>query len=88
MKQLTDIAIDPQKLRKARLSAYPATSLTRVAAYLGLSKQSLSAYESGISRPNADTLAQICLLYRVEVTDLIDADAFDIKLLRDASINA
>lgn len=85
MRELRDIKIDPAKLRKARQSAYPDSSLTKVAQLLGIQKQSLSDYETGASLPNADRLAQLCLLYGVSVADLTDADSFDIKNLRNAS---
>jgi transcriptional regulator with XRE-family HTH domain len=88
MKQLKDIKIDHLKLRKARRSSFPTSSLSAVAERLGITRQSLSDYELGRSSPTADRLAQICVLYGISLTDLIDADSLDIKNLREASVNA
>jgi len=85
MKKLQDIKIDHLKLRKARRSSFPESSLSAVAERLGITRQSLSDYELGRSSPTADRLAQMCILYGVTLADLIDADSFDIKNLRDAS---
>lgn len=67
MSKLTKIHIDYSKLREARerrglMQAW-------VAEQIGVSKQSLSAYENNVSSPPSDVLARLCKLYDSDISD-------------------
>lgn len=69
MENLSQIKIDPQKLKAARGDR----GLTEVARIVGISKQQLWNYENGLSELPAATIAKLCLLYRVPIEQLTNA---------------
>lgn len=69
MENLSQIRIDPQKLKAARGER----GLTEVARIVGISKQQLWNYENGFSELPAATIAKLCLLYQVPIEDLTNA---------------
>lgn len=58
-----------ERIRKGRLALR--LSQAELAAELGVKAQSVSAWETGISRPSLDVLQKICKLYRVSLDWLI-----------------
>lgn len=64
-----NIEISPAKLKAARGRRVQA----HVAKAVGIARQHLSSIEAGKTRPNADVLARLCLLYGVEISDLTRA---------------
>ena len=68
MQYLTDINFDPHKLRSARESRE--LSQAGVAKTLGVSRQRLHAWESGLNTPDPTMLARLCRIYGVELSDL------------------
>lgn len=63
---LKDLKIDPEKLRSAR----GARKLTEVAESIGITKQRLWNYESGLYSPPANVIAQLCFLYQVKIEEI------------------
>lgn len=63
------IEISPPKLRQARGRRVA----SHVAKTIGISRQHLFSIEKGDTRPNADVLARLCLLYGVEIGELTRA---------------
>ena len=66
MSKLTEIHIDSDKLKVARENRGLVQQW--VAEQIGVSKQSLSAYENGVSSPPSDVLARLCKLYGVDIS--------------------
>ena len=71
MDTLTQIEIDPTKLRAARERA----GFTQEAAGegVGVIKQTISNIECGIALPSANVLARLCALYEVDIADITNA---------------
>ena len=66
-----NIEISPAKLKKARGKR----SRKEVAEAIGSSRQRLWQIEEGKHSPNADTLAKLCILYGVQITDITRAES-------------
>lgn len=69
MSTVIKIEISPPKLRQARGKRVA----SQVAEIVGISRQHLFQIERGKTRPNADVLARLCLLYDVEIGELTQA---------------
>jgi len=69
MENLSQIKIDPKKLKAARGDR----GLTEVARIVGISKQQLWNYENGLSELPGTTIAKLCLLYQVPIEQLTNA---------------
>ena len=67
---VTDIDIDPAKLRQAR--ERKGFSQAQVAQAVGLQKAAISKIEVGQGLPSANILARLCELYGVEIGDIIN----------------
>ena len=79
--EIKDLKIDPEKLRNARGTR----KLTEVAESIGISKQRLWNYESGLYSPPADVIAQLCLLYHIKVEEITTASDILLKKLYSAA---
>jgi predicted transcriptional regulator len=66
METLTEIRIDPAKLRAARGDR----SIASVAREIGISRQQLWNYENDLAAVSANVIARLCHLYGVQITDL------------------
>lgn len=64
---LTDIQIDPARLRTARGSRRAAA----VARMIGTTRSCICNWEHGTNQPPSYLLARLCILYGVTVQDLI-----------------
>lgn len=62
-----DAELSPPKLRRARGKR----SQEEAAAIIGISREYLSMIENGQSLPNVNIVARLCLLYGVEIRDLL-----------------
>lgn len=71
MKNLSGIKIDAGKLVKARGQLTHA----QVAAAVGVSSQHLWNMEKGRSKPSADVLLRLCLLYGLDCRSLANVQA-------------
>lgn len=65
---VTDIDIDPAKLREAR--ERKGLSQAKVASAVGVQKAAISKIEVGQGLPSANILARLCELYEVEIGDI------------------
>lgn len=65
---VTDIDIDPAKLREAR--ERKGLSQAKVASAVGVQKAAISKIEVGQGLPSANILARLCELYGVEIGDI------------------
>lgn len=63
---LRKLRLDPVKLREARGDL----PRKRVSEEVGVTSAQLCMIETGRSRPSAELLARLCVLYGVNVTDL------------------
>ena len=61
-----------QNLR--RLRAQSGMTQEQVAEQLGLTRQALSSYESGRTRPDIDMLLRLCQVYHTDLEDLVYGD--------------
>ena len=67
------IRFSPDKLRDARLAAFPDISLSRFARdVLGITPQRVSAYETGKDNPSPTMLAQLCYLLKTDLLSMTD----------------
>lgn len=60
------LEVDHDKLRMARKNR----SLAAVAKSIGMTRQGLWQIETGRCKPSSDTLAKLCFLYGVEISDV------------------
>ena len=65
---LTDIDINPAKLREAREKK--GFSQQKVAEAVGVQKAAISKIELGQGLPSANILARLCELYEVEISQI------------------
>lgn len=79
MDGLTALKFDPNKLREARERKN--MKLVDAATAVGISKQSLWAYEHEDVRgtPDPDVLARLCVLYEVELSDLTNGHPMPVE---------
>jgi transcriptional regulator with XRE-family HTH domain len=70
---VTDIDIDPRKLREAR--ERKGLSQAAVAQAVGVQKAAISKIEVGQGLPSANILARLCELYGVEISEIINRSA-------------
>jgi transcriptional regulator with XRE-family HTH domain len=70
---VTDIDIDPRKLREAR--ERKGLSQAAVAQAVGVQKAAISKIEVGQGLPSANILARLCELYGVEISEIINRTA-------------
>jgi len=69
--EIQNLKFDPNKLKEARLARFPALSANKVATeMLGIHRERLWSYENGLNQPSPTTLAQMCALYGVQLSDL------------------
>lgn len=61
---------NPLNLKVARVRAQ--LTLEQVAPSIGRAQQTVSNWETGVTRPNADALAGLAHLYRCSITDFYD----------------
>lgn len=62
-----NVEISPHKLRRARGKR----TQTEAARLAGISRQALWLIETGRTKPTGDVLVRLCLLYGVQLHDLI-----------------
>ena len=65
---VTDIDIDPAKLREAREKC--GLSQAKAASFVGVGKAAISKVELGQGLPSANILARLCELYGVSIGDI------------------
>lgn len=65
---LLEIQVDPKRLKSAR----GPRSGADVARQIGISRQQLWNYENGFAPIPSDVLARLCLLYKIEITNLTE----------------
>lgn len=65
--QMVSIEISPHKLRRARGKR----KAGEVAQASGISRQHLWLIETGRSKPSAEIIAKLCVLYGVGIHDLV-----------------
>jgi alanine-synthesizing transaminase len=65
---VTDIDIDPSKLREAR--ERKGFSQAQVAQAVGVQKAAISKIEVGQGLPSANILARLCELYSVDISEI------------------
>ena len=70
---LTDIDINPAKLREAREKK--GFSQQKVAEAVGVQKAAISKIELGQGLPSANILARLCELYEVEISQITNRSA-------------
>lgn len=70
---VTDIDIDPAKLREAR--ERKGLSQAQVAQSVGVQKAAISKIEVGQGLPSANILARLCELYGVDISDITNRSA-------------
>lgn len=68
--KLEQVTLSGQKLKEARLNAFPHKKATEVANLIGISKQALSDFEASRAFPSAPVLVRIAVLYQFDVRDL------------------
>jgi len=68
MTDLTQTQIDANKLKEAR--ERKGLTQAEVGAAVGVQKAAISKIECGIGLPSAETLARLCALYEVGITEL------------------
>ena len=75
-----------QNLR--RLRAQSGMTQEQVAEQLGLTRQALSSYESGRTRPDIDTLLRLCQVYHTDLEGLVYGDTERLRWERRVKILA
>jgi transcriptional regulator with XRE-family HTH domain len=68
MEDLTGIHIDPVKFKAARERC--GLTQEQVGEAVGVQKAAISKLETGYGRPSADVMARLCLLLKVEISEL------------------
>lgn len=66
-KILNKLEIDPQKLKAARGER----PIQEVAKILGITRQQMWNYEAGERLPPANKLLRLCVLYGIDIADLV-----------------
>jgi transcriptional regulator with XRE-family HTH domain len=67
MDDLTEVEIDHEKLKAARGKLTP----TQVAGVVGVTPQQIWNIENGVKNPSGNLLARLCLLYGVDLRELL-----------------
>lgn len=70
---VTDIDVDPSKLREAR--ERKGFTQSQVAQAVGVQKAAISKIEVGQGLPSANILARLCELYGVDISDITNRSA-------------
>ena len=61
-------------------------SQEQLAEKLGVSRQSVSKWESGLSYPEMDKVLQICKLFNLNINELINEDIKEVNELKEAQV--
>lgn len=67
MEKTLQVQFDFEKLRETR----GVRSIKEVAKLVGIQPSTLCNYEAGIRKPSPTILARLCLLYGVQISDLV-----------------
>lgn len=68
--KLEQVTLSGDKLREARLNAFPRKKAFEIAEMIGISKQALSDFETSRAYPSAPVLLRMAVLYQFDVRDL------------------
>lgn len=71
METITNIRVDPARLKEARGDRSPSA----VAREVGVTRQQIWNYENGHSAPSGDIVARLCRLYGVDIEQLTTVGA-------------
>ena len=61
-------------------------SQEQLAEKLGVSRQSVSKWESGLSYPEMDKVLQICQLFNLNINELINEDIKEVNEMKEAQV--